>query len=383
MARILRLCLAVVAVALFALAQISSAHASVVWRADAERPLLQEWANSSCADASRIKQVASPSTQGSAAYRVDLHDGDRSFGERCELGMGSPTRAGFPVFKQGDESWIGYQVYLPAGFPSDGWKYNVITQFKNVDDLCAPALSVHVEQGQLLLFQSADNGSSCGGDSVWAAPVEYGRWIKLLFHVQWSSDASKGSVELFGDINGAGIVQLMPRTRMFTMKMNPSGDTQPVAARLGIYRDTSIAGDATAWFDGFTIATDRASAEASAFGGPEVAPPPADPPATITSPATAPPPDWARPPTPPVPTDAAPAAARPPRVCRVPRVVHHKLRSARIMLKRAGCAADHTRRLRSPHRSRGRVLRQSVRPGRIVPAGTPVGLVVGSRRASK
>jgi multidrug resistance efflux pump len=53
------------------------------------------------------------------------------------------------------------------------------------------------------------------------------------------------------------------------------------------------------------------------------------------------------------------------------------------MLKRAGCAADHTRRLRSPHRSRGRVLRQSVRPGRIVPAGTPVGLVVGSRRASK
>jgi hypothetical protein len=363
---------------LFALAQISSAHASVVWRADAERPLLQEWANSSCADASRIKQVGSPSSQGSSAYRVDLHDGDRSFGERCELGMGSPTRAGFPVFKEGEESWIGYQVYLPSGFPSEGWKYNVITQFKNVDDLCAPALSLHVEQGQLLLFQSADNQSSCGGDSVWAAPVVYGRWIKLLFHVQWSSDPSKGSVELFGDIDGGGLVELMPRTRMFTMKMNPSGDTQPVAARLGIYRDSSIGGDATAWFDGFTIATDRASAEASAFGGAGAAPP-ADPPAPTT---TTPPPDWARPPTPPVPTDATPPAASRPRTCRVPRVVHHRLRSARIMLRRAGCAANHPRRRRSPHRSRGRVLRQSVRPGRIVPAGTPVRLVVGSRTGS-
>jgi hypothetical protein len=381
MARSLRSCAAAAAaaVSLLTLTYATPAQGSVVWRADAERPLSQEWANFSCADASRITQVASPSAQGNAAYRVDLHDGDRSYGERCELGMGSPTRAGFPVFSEGEESWIGYQVYIPAGFPSDGWKYNVITQFKNVNDLCAPALSVHVEQGQLLLFHSADNGSSCGGDSVWSAPMHYGRWIKLLFHIQWSSDPAKGSVELFGDMDGSGITQLMPRTPMFTMKMDPSGATLPVGARLGIYRDTAIAGDATAYFDGFTIATDRASAESVAFGNGALVPPVA-PVITPPDPGTAPPPaDWARPPTPPVSTDSGTAGTRPPRTCRVPRVVNHRLNVARIMLKRAGCA-DHARRRHSSHRSRGRVLRQSVRPGAVVPAGTPVQLVVGSSR---
>jgi hypothetical protein len=355
------------------------ARADVLWRADAERPLLQEWANFSCADASRVRQVSDPVAQGGSAYRVDLHEGDDSFGERCELGMSSPTKPGFPVFKEGDERWIAYQVYVPEGFPSDGNRYVDITQFKQVNDLCAPALSLHVENGEMLLFHSADNRSSCGGRAVWRAPMAYGRWIKLLFHVEWSSDPARGSVELFGDVGGHGMEELLPRSPMFTMKMDPVGSTLPVGARLGIYRDRAVTGDATAYFDGFTIATDRASAEAGAFG--TAAPSnagPGTPAAAGTGVAAGggppPGPDWSRPPTPPV--DAAVGPARLPRTCTVPRVVRHRVRAARVMLRRAGCRAAVRR-----HRGggRGRVLRQSVRPGRIVPAGTRVRLVVRRR----
>src|SRR4051794_22281603 len=88
-------------VVLAALAFAAPAQADVLWRADAERPLTQEWANFSCAAASRIAQVGDPVAQGGSAYRVDLHEGDDSFGERCELGMSSPTKPGFPVFADG------------------------------------------------------------------------------------------------------------------------------------------------------------------------------------------------------------------------------------------------------------------------------------------
>ncbi|MEA2459175.1 MAG: hypothetical protein QOC95_2147 [Thermoleophilaceae bacterium] len=348
-----------------------TAAASVVWTAAAERPLLEEWANFSCADSSRINRVESPSAQGRYAYRVDLHDGDDSFGERCEMAMGSPTRAGFPVFAPGDENWIAYQVYLPSGFPSDGDKYNEITQFKQVNDLCAPALSLHVEQGKLQLFHSADNRGSCGGRSVWAAPVAYGRWIKLLFHIGWSSDPSTGFVEVFGDIDGGGLAQLMPRTPMFTMKMDSQGRTMPVDARLGIYRDSAISGDATAYFDGFTIATDRASAEQGAFGAVAEPGPP-----TVTGASDG----GALAPGPAAPVQASGSTVAPPHMCRVPRVTRHRLRAAAVMLRRAGCSAGAVKRRPASNRYRGRVVRQSVPAGRLVPVRTAVRLTVGRRR---
>src|SRR3954453_21650788 len=179
---------------LCALAFAAPAQADILWQGGAERPLAEEWANFSCAAADRVSQGSDPVAQGASAYRVDLHEGDDSFGERCELGMGSPMKTGFPVFREGDERWIAYQVYIPHGFPSDGNRYVDVTQFKQVNDLCAPALSVHVENGELLLFHSADNRSSCGGEALWRAPMAYGRWVELLFHVQWSSDPARGSV---------------------------------------------------------------------------------------------------------------------------------------------------------------------------------------------
>ena len=265
---------------------------------------------------------------------------------------------------------------LPADFPSDGNKYVDITQFKQTNDLCAPALSVHVENGQLLLFHSADNRSSCGGNAVWRAPMAYGRWVKLLFHVTWSSDPERGSVELLADLDGSGLQQVLPPTQMFTMKMDPAGATLPVGARLGIYRDRTIAGDATAYFDGFTIATDRASAEEGAFGtaaAPTDSGSPADPdPGAVAGG------DWTRPPSPPVDPSApspTPDASIHPRICRVPRVVRHRVRAARVMLRRRGCRATI-----ATNRRRGRVVKQAVAPGRTVPAGTSIRLVVAAHR---
>jgi polysaccharide lyase-like protein len=241
-----------------------SASARVIWHAGAERGLMREWANYSCARARRISRVA-PGASGRYAYRVRLNDGDNSYGERCEMAMGAPTRRGFPLFRKNTKSWIAYQVLIPPRWPGTGWQYNEITQFKSVNDLCGPPLSLHVEQGRMLLFKSANNRSSCTGWPIWSARMRFGRWIKLLYHVRWSSNPRRGWVELFGSLNGERVHRLMKRRRTFTMKKDGRGRTRPVSARLGIYRDRRIRGDATAYFDGFTIATDRRGAVAGAF----------------------------------------------------------------------------------------------------------------------
>src|SRR4051812_19964492 len=79
----------------------SSASARVLWTADAEHATYSEWASNSCESNDRVRQVGgSIAAQGKRAYEFELRDGDDSYGERCKLGQGNPTRAGFPLFKE-------------------------------------------------------------------------------------------------------------------------------------------------------------------------------------------------------------------------------------------------------------------------------------------
>jgi polysaccharide lyase-like protein len=252
------------------------ASASVQWSANAERPWNQEWANYSCENGSRVQQVASPAAQGKHAYKIELRDGDDSWGERCELGNGNPTRNGFPLFHEGDERWISFQVYLPDDYPIDARSWNVFFQQKQLGSMGTPVISMEVQRGRFILMNSNNNGVS--GDTVeqWNGPATRNRWIRFTVHTKFSPDDNVGSIELFGDLDGEGMKLLMPARHTHTMKQD-GGKAVPVHARIGMYRDPSINGTSHILFDGYTIATDRASAEAGATALPQ--PPVVDPPA--------------------------------------------------------------------------------------------------------
>jgi hypothetical protein len=73
-------------------------------------------------------------------------------------------------------------------------------------------------------------------------------------------------VELFGNPAGGAVVPLLARTATYTMKKDASGTAVPLHARIGIYRNPDGGfGTETAYYDGFTVATSRAAAEANAF----------------------------------------------------------------------------------------------------------------------
>jgi hypothetical protein len=261
-----------------ALLQVSSASAGIIQTSDAEHPWNQEWASWSCADASHVQEVSSPAIQGRKAYELTVHDGDNAYGERCELGNGNPGRSGFPLFQNGDERWISFSVYLPDNYPINTPNWNVMFQIHQEGDGGCPPVALDVENGQFKLYNSARRTYVTDTVEKWHAPAHLNQWTKFTIHLKNSPDDNTGFVELYSDLGGQGMEQVMPRTYMHTMTARADGSAMINHARIGIYRNPAIQGTTSIYFDGFTIATDQASAEAGAFG------PVSDTPAPVTPP---------------------------------------------------------------------------------------------------
>src|SRR4051794_27548376 len=263
---------AILAVSVCALAMASSASARVLQASTGEQPWNQEWASWSCQNSSRFDEVTSPANQGRKAYKLTVHDGDNSWGERCELGQGNPGRNGFPQFPNGDDVWISFSVYLPDGYPINTHDWTVMFQIHQIGDGGCPPIALSVQDGEFKLFNSARRTYVLDTVEKWNGPAQLNRWTKFTIHLKNSPDDDTGFVELYSDLKGNGMEQVMPRTHMHTMTARSDGSAMLNHARIGIYRSPRIQGTTSIYFDGFTIATDRASAEASAFGAPEQLP---------------------------------------------------------------------------------------------------------------
>jgi hypothetical protein len=243
-----------------------TAAAKVTWTADGEQAQSKEWASSSCASDSRVKRVSSPVAQGSHAYQLEVRDGDDSWGERCELGMGNPGGPQFPVMNSGDERWFSFQVYLPDDYPINTPDWNLFFQVHQIGDGGCPPISLSVEDGKFKLHNSARKTYVTDTVEKWSAPATRNRWVKFTMHLKNSTSDSVGFVELYGDLDGQGVKELMPREYMHTMTQRANGTAMENHLRVGMYRNPTIRGTTHILFDGFTIGTDQASVEANAFG---------------------------------------------------------------------------------------------------------------------
>jgi hypothetical protein len=256
---------------------------SVVWSADGERDLDQQWASLSTDQNcgvelspglvdERFRHVNAPVAKGGGAYQSRIEDGDDCYGERAEAGQGNPTRPGFSderLFHEGQERWISWQTRLGSGFPVHAETWQVVAQWKQLGSLGVPVLSMEVREGGWELYANpADPDETEGVRRFALGPAALERWTRFTLHVRFSPDPGVGFIELHGDLaDGRGMRELVPRTRTSTMRIDPDdgGRTVPSHARLGIYRDSEIEGPADVFYDGYTVATTRAAAEDSAF----------------------------------------------------------------------------------------------------------------------
>jgi hypothetical protein len=281
-------------------------EADILWTGDAEKPWddsladnrwpdNNEWVDYSCQDRSRFAQVSDRVAQGDRAYRIEVRDGDDSYGERCELENGntSARRLHYQVlFHEGQEAWIAFQTYLPldfsfadagapVSFPNDG---GLITQIKQLGSCGTPALGIVSSRTVFALRNSAAAHCESGSmRSLWKVPMVMGRWVKWLQHIRFSPDPRVGFIASWYDPDGLGLRPIPPTldlghrvigNRIYTHTQKaPTGHPEPACpaddvcshARIGIYRDPDVSGTSVIYHDGWTVAKTRAAAVGNAF----------------------------------------------------------------------------------------------------------------------
>jgi hypothetical protein len=248
----------------------------VLWTADGESPLADEWAEYStgthCAvvsdsvarDRSAFRQSSVRAT-GAGAYEFVVRDADRCYGERAELGQALPSRPRFTdarLFTEGDDRWISFALQPGRDFPTATQHWDVIAQWKQLalpgQTLCCPIISMEIAAGRYWL-----DGK---GVRIWRGPrAVRRRWAHFTLQIRFSTDVSKGFVEIWSDAAGGGMRPLLARRRLQTLSRTIAGHAVPSHARIGIYRDAEIDGTAHLYYDGYTVATTRAAAEGNAF----------------------------------------------------------------------------------------------------------------------
>jgi len=258
-------------------------NGQVLWHAGGEQAIADEWAEYStaphCAVTSdtvtsdaRVARVTAPVAQGQYSYGFVVNDGDNCYGERAELGQALPSRAGFTeshLFNPGNDRWISFQVYLGNDFPVGTGDWNVIAQWKQLVSssvVTIPMLALQVHDGAFYL-ERAPGAASADMHTVSTrlATATTGRWVQMSLHIVFSADPTVGLVEVYGDPDGGGMRQLMAVQHFSTLTVDAAGNAVPSHSRIGIYRNPSISGTAHLYYDGYTVATSRAAAEAAAF----------------------------------------------------------------------------------------------------------------------
>jgi hypothetical protein len=255
----------------------SAAADAMFWTSGAERAIGQEWASAATGDAcnetpsdtltNRIQRVMSPVAQGRYAYRFQVQDGDDCYGPRAELADASPTR----LMRAGQERWISMQAYFPNSYQLDApANYRTgLMQLKQIGTYGQyPAITVSNGAGYLCIYlDSTANFSNqhCGWGYYDLGRPAKNAWIQLTFHILFEGDHT-GFVEVYGNLrDGRGYRQLISLKNVQTLTDNGS-TVLPSLVRLGIYRSPLVHGTEDLYVDGFTVASDRATAEANAFG---------------------------------------------------------------------------------------------------------------------
>jgi PKD repeat protein len=195
--------------------------------------------------------------QGNYSVRYDMP----AHGKRIETPWDFSNSAN--EFHEGDDVWIARQVFLdPKSWPEQGWNagHHLTMQIKSANDAVGGPFGLDDRDNRWTWGPS-------GHTEVITSPVKKGVWIKELYHLKFSSTASKGRITIWH--NGTQVYDAA-RALLF------SG--YGAYYKQGVYQNPNISAPSRVWMDGTTISTTRAAAEQGAWGG-TVAPAPTPTPA--------------------------------------------------------------------------------------------------------
>jgi Polysaccharide lyase len=212
-----------------------------IWTGDFSTGDLSQWSGTESVDPkTRLMVVPAPLRPLTKALQVTLRQGDIvQNGERNEC---------YQYLKEPDasERWYGWSTLFPTTFPVTTdwgvwtqWHQDYRPEGSTVG--VSPPVEFAIEKDQLQLNTNDQNDQA---HLHWTAPIPRGTWMDILFHVCWSSDPTKGFLEL--SINGKLV---LPKKMTAT---NMPGLALPNYLKQGLYRSQNITADAMVWHQGMT-----------------------------------------------------------------------------------------------------------------------------------
>ncbi len=226
-----------------------------VWSSDFEGDVLSSWLGAQwdpdLAMSDRIRTDTSTARTGTRSARFEVRPGDNLSGTARAQIYGAQKPAGDELrFREGDDYHVGFSMKLGSTYPMDKGKWQQLVSFMRDGS----------GQGPLKLGTSFEDDNfrleGPDGDKVyWRGPVDKGEWIDLVFRVHFSTDPSKGFIEVWHKRPGDGqlIRQSMSngQDRLYVNTMAAGSTFSYLKA--GVYRDESFSTTSTVWYDSFKV----------------------------------------------------------------------------------------------------------------------------------
>ena len=228
----------------------ANAQATVIWRGDFRTRDLSQWSSWQAASIDRLAVVPASNPAG-AALRVTLRKGDVAWNSSRTSSLGNRAEvARSAKLTEGMDRWYNYRVLFGTDYAVTDGKNGgaVFTQFhhwSSSGEPGSPPLMLVARTNDIQVHQLPYLGAPAA-NVIATIPHVKGRWRDLQLHGTFSTDPTKGLVELWAD-----------GTRVLNKRCATLFKGYSNYLKMGLYRRPTAVETNVVYFEGMVEATSR------------------------------------------------------------------------------------------------------------------------------
>ncbi|HEY2729314.1 MAG TPA: heparin lyase I family protein [Polyangia bacterium] len=241
----------VLLVALFGLLPVAgTAHGAVVWTATFEKGDLSEWSpgiNATKGTRKNVEVLGEQVHSGTLACKITVHPDDTFSGGQNRVDIQHQST----LTGANKDTWLSGYYMMPAdaGVRNEFAFWESASSFVNMSDFW-----VEPKAGGGTTIGFGVGRGSLGATKVWMADFSIGKWHQVAMHVHWSTDPTKGIIDVWFD--GQQVVT--------NYKTQTEADANPLFFQTGLHRRSVANFTDTIYLDDFAEADALADAQIGA-----------------------------------------------------------------------------------------------------------------------
>ncbi|HVR03940.1 MAG TPA: heparin lyase I family protein [Polyangia bacterium] len=226
-----------------------TARGAVVWTATFEKGDLSEWSpgiNATKGTRQNVEVLGEQVHSGKLACKITVHPDD-TFNGQNRVDIQHPSK----LTGANQDTWLSGYYMMPAdaGVRNEFAFWESASSFVNMSDFW-----VEPKAGGGTTIGFGVGRGNLGATKVWMADFSIGKWHQVAMHVHWSTDPTKGIIDVWFD--GQQVVT--------NYKTQTEADANPLFFQTGLHRRSVANFTDTIYLDDFAEADALADAQIGA-----------------------------------------------------------------------------------------------------------------------